>query len=237
MDLAFPRKKLHPSPKTTLEPDEIAERATQAYLALCKRFQATGLPVDFDFREHCVEWTARGDHLTHRLHRYPARLTPYIPLFFLGVRDLAVSGGRLLDPFAGCGTVLVEAPVHPAHPMHPVGFEINPLARLIAKVKTTPLDSRAVSDAWARIQTRYEADRSRLGLGSFPNKNHWFTQVVELRLARMLRAMDGLRNLDLRDFFLVAASSVVRHVSLADPSVSVPVKIDPERFSDVTVRL
>lgn len=214
----------------------IAEQATDAYLLLCKRFRATGSPVDFDFREHCVAWTSRGDHLTHRLHRYPARLTPYIPLFFLAVRGVAVSGGRLLDPFAGCGTVLVEAPVHPAHPMQPVGFEINPLARLIAKVKTTPLDSRSVCDAWQRILTRYKADRSRAGLPNFPNKRHWISSAVELRLARVLRSMEGLRDLDLRDFFLVAASSIVRDVSLADPGVSVPVKINPERFHDTTVR-
>lgn len=229
-------KKIVPSPQMNLEPSEIAARATDAYSSLCKEFQKAGSPVDFDFRKHCIEWTSRGDHLTHRLHRYPARLTPYIPLFFLAVRDVAVPGGLLLDPFAGCGTVLVEAPVHPAHPMRPIGFEINPLARLIAKVKTTPLDARAVMDAWRRILARYEADISKTSLPDFPNKRHWFTLTVELRLARVLRAMEGLRDGDLRDFFLVAASSVVRQVSLADPGVSVPVKIAPERFRDDKVR-
>jgi SAM-dependent methyltransferase len=219
-----------------LRPEEIAERASNAYADLCARFRADGEPVDFDFRKHCVQWTARGDHLTHRLHRYPGRLTPYIPLFFLGVRGVAVSGGSLLDPFAGCGTVLVEAPVHPAHPMRPIGIEINPLARLIAKVKTTSLDPRSVADAWKRIRARHDTDVSRAGLSTFPNKRHWFTLAVERRLARVMRSLEGLRDQDLRDFFLVAASSVVRDVALADPSVSVPVRIDPRRFHDPAVR-
>ncbi len=222
--------------RSSLQPEEIADRATDAYVRLCDRFQATGRPLNFDFRRHCADWTARGDHMTHRLHRYPGRLTPYIPLFFLAVRGVAVPFGRLLDPFAGCGTVLVEAPIHPVHPMHPVGLEINPLARLIAKVKTSPLESRAILDSWLRIVARFNADTSRLGLPDFPNKRHWFTPSVERRLARVLRAMEGLRDPDLRDFFLVAASSVVRQVALADPGVSVPVKIDPRRFRDAAVR-
>ena len=223
-------RKLAPFTKVRLKPDQIADRATSEYERLCSEFERRRSAVDFDFREHCTEWTARGDHLTHRIHRYPGRLTPYIPLFFLSVRGVAVNEGNLLDPFAGCGTVLVEAPVHPVHPMRPMGLEINPLARLIAKVKTTPLEARAVLDAWERIKRRYELDQSRAGLARFPNKRHWFSQPVELRLARAIRALDGLRDPDMRDFFLVATSSVVRQVSLADPSVAVPVILDPSRF-------
>ena len=232
MGLKKSTKKMAPHTSVRLEPEVIADRATSEFDRLCKQFARTGAPVNFDFREHCREWTARADHLTHRLHRYPGRLTPYIPLYFLAVRGLAVNNGRLLDPFAGCGTVLVEAPVHPVHPMKPVGLEINPLARLIAKVKTTALAKRSVEDAWERIRDRYDADESRAGLPTFPNKRHWFSKPVELRLARAIRALDGLRDPDLRDFFLVATSSVVREVSLADPSVSVPVILDPSRFKN-----
>jgi hypothetical protein len=219
-----------------LRPDDIGRRATNAFASLCEHYDATGRAVNFDFRAHCTNWAARGDHFTHRLHRYPARLTPYIPLFFFSVRGVAVRSGRLLDPFAGCGTVLVEAPVHPVNPMHPVGLEINPLARLIAKVKTTPLDRRAVLDCWRRIVGRYEADRSQAGLPSFPNKRHWLSESVERGLARAKRSLNGVRDSDLLDFFLVALSSVVRHVALADPSVSVPVKLDPTRFENPNVR-
>lgn len=227
---------LFPTPKNESTPEKIAEGATAAYLDLRKQFDAHKRPVDFDFRDHCVGWTTRGDHYTHRLHRYPGRLTPYIPLFFLGVRGLAVDGGRLLDPFAGCGTVLVEAPVHPSHPMTPLGLEINPLARLITKVKTTPLEPRALRAAWHRIRARYDGDRSRVGLHAFPNKRHWFTRPVEEKLARVLRALAAMRDQDLHDFFMVAVSSVIRNVSTADPSVSVPVKLNPDRFTDATVR-
>ncbi len=219
-----------------LAPDLISALATESFDTLSKKFATTGRAVDFDFRAHCTTWTSRSDHFTHRMHRYPGRLTPYIPLYFLGVEGVAVTDGRLLDPFAGCGTVLVEAPVHPCHPMAAQGLEINPLARLIAKVKTTAIPRRAILDAWDRICEKHAADRSRRGLPDFPNKRHWFTETVEKRLARALRALDGLRDTDLRDFFLVAISSVVRQVALADPRVSVPVILNPQNFRDRETR-
>jgi hypothetical protein len=229
-------RQLDPTPRNSMTGDEIAEQTTRLFESLRARFESSGQPVDFDFREHCLQWTSRGDHYTHRLHRYPARLTPYIPLFIQAVRSLAPTGGRLLDPFAGCGTVLVEAPVHPAHPMCPVGFEINPLARLIAKVKTTPLDEEAVNSALEVVHQRYRSDRSRVGLPRFPNKRHWFSRAVEERIARLLRAFDAIPALDIKDFAVAILSSIIREISTADPSVSVPVRLNPSRYRKASER-
>ena len=46
----------------------------------------------------------------------------------------------LLDPFAGSGTVLVEGMVNGIEIVS--GNDINPLALLLSKVKTTPLDNK-----------------------------------------------------------------------------------------------
>jgi hypothetical protein len=40
-------------------------------------------PVHFDFRNACNKWVKRSDKYTHSIHRYPAKLIPYIPIFFL----------------------------------------------------------------------------------------------------------------------------------------------------------
>lgn len=225
-----------PNFSTALNPAEIADRAGSEFSDLIARFHRTDRPVDFDFRAACKSWTVRGDSYTHRVHRYPARLTPYIPLFFLSVPGIGKSRGRLLDPFAGCGTVLVEGPVHPIHPMHASGLEINPLARVIARVKTSDMGIDAIDDSWRRLKARFARDRSRTGLANFPNKDLWFSHLVENRLARAARSIEAVRNDDAYDFFLIALSSVVRRVALADPGVSVPVRLNPERYENARIR-
>lgn len=223
-------------PTGELTPSEIADTAESGFSDLKARYRRTGKPVDFDFRAACTPWATRSDTYTHRVHRYPGRLTPYIPLFFLSVPGIGKKGGLLLDPFAGCGTVLVEGPVHPVHPMNAFGLEINPLARVIARVKTSDTSTKGIEASWRRVKARFLRDRSRARLADFPNKDLWFTSVVEARLARAARSIEGVRDDAAYDFFLIALSSVVRRVALADPGVSVPVRLDPTRYKNATIR-
>src|SRR3954447_970247 len=235
---SHPRRRF-PSRRSTMQitPQEIADRAAASFNVLCETYMTTGVSVDFDFRLHCAPWARRSDSYTHRLHRYPGRLTPYLPLFFLSVPQLARRTGVLVDPFAGCGTVLVEAPIHPVHPMNALGLEINPLARVIAKTKTTAVSPRSVRAGWGHFRKRYEADQTSVGLSNFPNKHIWFSPQVEKNLGRIVRALEGVQDPDLFDFFLTAVSSVVRRVALADPGVSVPVRLNPDRFTAEPQRL
>ncbi|MEM3661053.1 MAG: DNA methyltransferase [Thermoproteota archaeon] len=46
-------------------------------------------------------------YLTHGLHEYPARMIPQIAQRL--INRYSPEGGKILDPFCGSGTVLVEA--------------------------------------------------------------------------------------------------------------------------------
>ena len=74
---------------------------------------------------------------THTFYRYPAAASPEL------VRELVVRLSRpedyVLDPFMGGGTTIVEAL---AHGRRALGFDVNRLALLIARAKTTPLTAR-----------------------------------------------------------------------------------------------
>jgi SAM-dependent methyltransferase len=65
----------------------------------------------------------------HGFHSYPARLHPQTAARL--VRALSPAGGRLLDPFCGSGTVLVEARLLGRVG---VGVDVNPLAAAGAQV-------------------------------------------------------------------------------------------------------
>lgn len=85
----------------------------------------------------------------HGFHTYPARLHPDTAARL--VTAFAPPGGVVLDPFCGSGTVLVEAALAGRDAL---GTDLNPLAILLARVKTAPMsdaDAAAITEAAARI--------------------------------------------------------------------------------------
>ncbi len=111
-----------------------------------------GLVVDQD-------WTfskADTSYLTHGLHDYPARMIPQIARRL--IERYSPKGGRVLDPFCGSGTTLVEARLMGRDS---VGSDVNPFALLLAKVKSTPIDFRRSKFAAAAFLRKVDGDHRR----------------------------------------------------------------------------
>ena len=70
------------------------------------------------------------DELTHGFHSYPGRMHPHLAASLL--REALPSRSRVIDPFCGGGTVLLEAMLQ-GHEV--VGADLNPLALRIAEVR------------------------------------------------------------------------------------------------------
>lgn len=90
------------------------------------------LPVDY--------WDFRNDdtkEYTHGLHNYPAMMVCPISRNIIKIMKELKPIYALLDPFAGSGTVLVEGMLAGIETVS--GNDINPLALLLSKVKTTPI--------------------------------------------------------------------------------------------------
>lgn len=91
------------------------------------------LPIDYwDFRANDTK------EYTHGLHNYPAMMVYPISRNIIKLVKGIHNVDALLDPFAGSGTVLVEGMLSNIKII--AGNDINPLALLLSKVKTTPLD-------------------------------------------------------------------------------------------------
>lgn len=97
---------------------------------------------------------------THGFHAWPARMHWALPAAMF--ESLGVRGARVLDPFAGGGTVLVEAMRAGALG---TGIDLNPLSALVSETKCslrTPRERRdfvdtaadVVSASLDRVQTR-----------------------------------------------------------------------------------
>ena len=183
--------------------------------------------VDVGFRELCANWpwVKRSGAYTHLLHRYPAKILAYIPAFFLSTERYASRGDPILDVFAGTGTILLESIIHQFLPRSAYGTEINPLARLIAKVKTTLVDSDYAWQA-ARMVAFEAQNTSECQLPDYDNLDYWFPYQVQQKLGRLAWAVDKADIDDnIRDFLLVCLSSIVRKCSYADPHIPVPVRL------------
>ena len=86
---------------------------------------------------------SRGDRSALRpIHPFPARMAPDL---VLGRLEEIGENSRVLDPMAGSGVVLRQA-IELGH--EAVGFDLDPLAVLMARVWTTPISEKNL-ERWA----------------------------------------------------------------------------------------
>lgn len=171
-------------------------------------------------------WDFKNDftkYATHGFHTYPAMMIPQI------ARRLIETYGRdskvLLDPFMGSGTALVEASLHKNFERC-YGIDINPLALLMAKVKTTAIDTQILGNTLNQIirnartnKTALKSKKMQVEKPTFYNIDFWFKpQAIEdlcllKREIQQIAAKTPSLERDIKDFFKVAFSETVRNVS------------------------
>jgi len=162
----------------------------------------------WDFR------TANTKQYTHCFHSYPAMMIPQVAGRILD--EFGNNAKILFDPYCGTGTSLVEANIRG---IDGIGTDINPLARLIAKVKTIviPLD---LLDEYLKdfndfiFSIRLEGQNINPKIPNFKNIDYWFKKETQFFLAIIKEYIEKIDNQNVKDFFKVAFSETVREVSL-----------------------
>lgn len=187
---------------------------------LRREYKKSDQPIEVEFRK-LVSWLRLGDQLTHQVHPYPAKLLPHIAHFFLHASTFKSGGGQVLDPFCGSGTVALEASISGRDAYV---CDANPMALLITRVKTTPYDADELVVEAVAIVRRARRYRTADSV-SVVNAHLWYTAPRKLELEILLRAINDIDTLPIREFFLLCFSSVARRLSAADPAISVPVRL------------
>ena len=91
------------------------------------------LPLDFwDFKEEDTK------KFTHGIHSYPAVMVSPISRNIIKIVKEIMNVETLYDPFMGSGSVLIESILNGVNKTY--GTDLNPLALLLSKVRTTPLN-------------------------------------------------------------------------------------------------
>ena len=158
------------------------------------------------------DWDFRGSDTqygTHGMHTYVAAMIPQLARRL--IEEYTPAGGTVLDPFCGGGSVLVEA-VNSGRPA--IGRDVNPLATLISKAKTTPIDPHEARQVLGQIVSRVDPK----GHPPLIDKNlaFWFKpeHTGPLHSLRTAIALVLPNNDPLTTLFQVVFSSTVRDVSL-----------------------
>lgn len=207
---------------------------TPIYDSLVSQYQKGEAPLSVDFRA-LVDWIRVGDRLTHHLHPYPAKLLPHIAHLFCNSQTLAPAGTAVVDPFCGSGTVGLEASIAGRLPLI---ADANPLALLIARVKTRRYDESALEEGLVSISRRAKKIRGAPSV-DIVNADLWYSNRVKGNLELILRAIRDETQGDLREFFEVCFSAAARRLSNADLTISVPVRmrLDGRHSPEAKIRI
>lgn len=138
------------------------------------------------------------------IHPYPAKFIPEIPATLLD--EFPRPEGLILDPFSGSGTTLVQAQ---KRGLFAVGVDLNPIACLIARVKTSTIPE-GIEASFERVVGR--ARHVAADIPAIPRLDHWFEPVVQKEVAALLHAIDGEVAAN-RDILRLSLSSILVRVS------------------------
>ena len=145
---------------------------------------------------------------THNYHRYPAKFIPQIVRKL--IKDYTPNDTQVVcDPFGGCGTTLVEAKLlgHKS-----IGFDINPVAKLITQTKTTSIKPQTLVNYKNKFLEYYETTSPVLS-ERHERIAYWFDDETVQELDRIYFAIKKIKNYNVRRFFLCAFSHNLKNCS------------------------
>ena len=176
------------------------------------------IPINLDIkkRDRFLFISYDQSILTHGLHKYPAKFFPELPRWL--IKRYSKQGDLVLDPFSGSGTSNIEALLANRHS---VGLDVDPFSRFISKVKSTPLNEQELEiSKKALIKSILDYHPSKIlesDIPVFPYRDNWFDKEIILELAYIKKIIESLEaNYDIKDFFRVCFSSIIRGTSNAD---------------------
>lgn len=170
-----------------------------------KQFKILQPREDWSFRDAGRSQTTA---FTHDYHRYPAKFIPQIVRKL--IEDYAPDTAQVVcDPFGGCGTTLVEAKLlgHPS-----IGFDINPVAKLITQTKTTAIKPHILINHKQKFLECYDT-APQVSYKHHPRITYWFDEKTVAELDRIYFAIKKIKNHNVRRFFLCSFSHNLKNCS------------------------
>ena len=149
------------------------------------------------------------------LHKYPATMLPQIGIDIL--KEFNATKGVLLDPYCGSGSSFASGLECGLTTMF--GYDLNPLAVLISKVRFTKVSIQKIMETKQKFRNdlydflKDEDYVRKLPIPSITNLHFWFSTEVATTLALLKHCIFRVENESIRNFFLVPFSETIRECS------------------------
>lgn len=178
----------------------------QQYLSIKSDFSSLISNRDWSFKDVKRSET---NYITHGYHRYPAKFIPQIVSKL--ILNYTSKGDTVLDPFGGCGTTLVEAKTLGRKS---IGFDINPVAKLITETKITPLKPDSIDKYLNKFVNNFNHLKNKNAqLTHSQRTNYWFQPSVQNKLDKLYLAINNIKNHRVRRFYLCSFSHILKNCS------------------------
>ncbi len=160
-------------------------------------------------------WTFRDadtKEYTHGYHIYPAMMVPQIARALMDEYGPEGEFKTVLDPYMGSGTTLVEASIRG---VNSIGSDLNPLARMMSKVKTTHYEEDVIKKQFTEISFHlsfYDAGKVRnRNFERVSNSSYWYSEEVLLKLSYIHQLIEEYAANS--GFFRLILAEIIREVS------------------------
>lgn len=161
-------------------------------------------------RDWAFENVRSTEQWTHGYHRYPAKFLPNVVKKI--IEDHKLKDCVVADFFAGCGTTLVEAKIHG---IRSIGTDINPIATLITRVKTTPIEPSYLEASYEILVGKfneYDAE-NYYGVVTHERLDYWFRPEEKGKIAYLYEIIYQIDDIAIKEFFLVSVSHILKNCS------------------------
>ena len=162
----------------------------------------------------------------HRIHPYPAMLHPLLVDFLLD--KYASKNDIVFDPFCGSGVTLLQSSVKGYKSF---GFDINPLALLIAKSKTQKYNIEKLKEEFADLKAKIQKNK-KIDVPDIKNIDYWYIEDVIRDLGRIRYVLKD-NDYKYKEFFITVFAFVCRNQSLTRNSEFKRYKIKAEKIKSV----
>jgi len=175
-------------------------------------------------------WDFGGERepLMHRIHAYPAKFPAFITQKAVEhARARGVKVNRIADVFCGCGTTALEAKRLDTDFW---GCDINPVATLIARVKSADYQGYRLEGYATRVLEVFDANSANRDAEQLNDERirYWYDHERIEALAALKAAIETLPGGKYRDFFLCAFSNILKPTSRW-LTKSIKPQIDPHK--------